>query len=223
MSYGNAMVPGIVNFSHVEFNYRYIQPKNKGLDGANTIGGTLSVALFEPLFLKFGAYWGSGKVLARLAPPTATTISPPSRPRWASHPAGGPPPAVHRRSEVSCMRTRNPTNSPGGFSNGAIYVAAALRFTATEAIEIQAGVTVSSADKYDSKVLDPERLLPLMPCSTWALGRLQRMPPVASVATSATAGIQPTKIRPQSQPGNDPGARSNPRFVEPARNISRQA
>jgi len=163
MSYGNAMVPGIVNFNYVEFNYRYIQPKNKGLDGANTIGGTLSVALFEPLFLKFGAYWGSGKG-AGTAGATNSDYD------FAAIQAavGFHTQLVDRRLQFTgeaglLYANLKSTNSSVSFSNGAIYVRPALRFTATEAIEIQAGVTVSSADKYDSKVLDLSGYFRVMP------------------------------------------------------------
>ena len=52
--------PNMVNFNNLEAYYRYLAPKHGDLSGANTIGATLTVALFNPLYLKFGASWGSG-------------------------------------------------------------------------------------------------------------------------------------------------------------------
>ena len=162
MSYAGA-VPGIVNYNYIEFNYRYVQPKSKGLDGANTIGGTLSVALFEPLFLKFGAFWGSGKG-AGTAGATNSDYD------FAAIQA-----AVGFHTKLIDQRLQftgeagvqyanlKSTNSTASFSDGAIYVRPALRFAPTEVIEVQAGVTVSSADKYDSKVLDLSGYFRVMP------------------------------------------------------------
>jgi hypothetical protein len=162
MSYAGA-VPGIVNYNYIEFNYRYVQPKNKGLDGANTIGGTLSVALFEPLFLKFGAFWGSGKG-AGTAGATNSDYD------FAAIQA-----AVGFHTKLIDQRLQftgeagvqyanlKSTNSTASFSDGAIYVRPALRFAPTDVIEVQAGVTVSSADKYDSKVLDLSGYFRVMP------------------------------------------------------------
>lgn len=59
-TYGAKPGPNMVNFNNLEAYYRYMAPKSNNLSGANTIGGTLTVALFNPLYLKFGASWGSG-------------------------------------------------------------------------------------------------------------------------------------------------------------------
>lgn len=162
-SYGSAALPGIVNFNYVEFNYRYIQPKNRGLDGANTIGGTLSVALFEPLFLKFGAFWGSGEG-------DGTAAATNSDYDFAAIQAavGFHTQLVDRRLQFSgeaglMYANLESTNNSVNFSDGSIYVRPALRFAATEAIELQAGVTVSSADEYDSKVFDLSSYIRVLP------------------------------------------------------------
>lgn len=162
-SYGGSTGPGIINFNYMELTYRYIQPKQKGLDGANTIGGTLSVALFEPLFLKFGAFWGSGKG-AGAAGATNSDYD------FAAIQA-----AVGFHTQLIDKRLQftgeagvqyanlKATNSTTSFSDGGIYVRPALRFAPTDAIEVQAGVTVSSTDKYDSKVMDLSGYFRVMP------------------------------------------------------------
>ncbi len=163
MGYGGAVVPGIVNYNYLELTYRYIQPKSKGLDGANTIGGTLSVALFEPLFLKFGAFWGSGKGAGTAG---ATNSDYDFAAIQAS--VGFHTQLLDQRLQFTGeagMQYANlkSTNTAASFSDGSLFVRPALRFAPTDAIEVQAGVTVSSADKYDSKVLDLSGYFRVMP------------------------------------------------------------
>ncbi len=162
MSYAGA-VPGIVNYNYIELNYRYLQPKNKGLDGANTIGGTLSVALFEPLFLKFGAYWGSGKG-GGTAGATNTNYDFASVQASVGFHTQLVDPRLQFTGEAGLMYANlKSSNTALSFSDGAIFVRPALRFAPTEAIELQAGVTVSSADKYDSKMVDLNGYFRVMP------------------------------------------------------------
>lgn len=163
MGYAGAMVPGIVNYDFFELSYRYIQPKNKGLDGANTIGGTLSVALFEPLFLKFGAFWGSGKG-AGTAGATNSDYDFAAIQASVGFHTQLVDPRLQFTGEAGVQYANlKSTNSTASFSDGAIFVRPALRFAPTDAIELQAGVTVSSADKYDSKILDLSGYFRVMP------------------------------------------------------------
>jgi hypothetical protein len=162
-SYGAATTGGIVNYNYLEFQYRFIQPKAKGLDGANAIGGTLSVALFEPLYLKFGASWGSGKG-GGVAGATNDNYD------FATVQAGVGfhtqlvDPRLQFVGEAGVIyASLKATNSTVGFSDGAIYVRPGLRFSLSDAIELQAGVTVSSANKYDSKVFDVAGYFRVMP------------------------------------------------------------
>lgn len=151
-AYGAATGPSIVNFDNIEVFYRFVDPKVNGLDGANTIGGALTVALFNPLFLKVGASWGSGGgggVGANADYDFATVQAG----------VGFHTPLINNRltfvAEAGLVYASLKTQGPNvGFSEGAIYVRPALRFTPFDFMEVQAGVTVTSADKYDSKVLD---------------------------------------------------------------------
>jgi hypothetical protein len=64
------------------------------------------------------------------------------------------------------------------FSEGSIYIRPGLRYMPFDFMEVQTGVTVSSADKYDSKVLDFStyfRVLPMFDIGVGAdLGDITR-------------------------------------------------
>lgn len=163
-AYGTkAAGPNMVNFNNIEAYYRYLAPKDSSLRGANTIGATLTVALFNPLYLKFGASWGSGD---------GGSISGAAKSNYdfASIQAG----AGFHTSLINDKLTfvaeaglvyasLRAQNSSVSFSDGSIYVRPALRFTPLDWLEVQAGVTVSSADKYDSKMLDLTAYFRLLP------------------------------------------------------------
>ncbi|MBK8090888.1 MAG: hypothetical protein IPK32_02515 [Verrucomicrobiaceae bacterium] len=143
--------PGIINYDYAELTYRFIDPKAPGLKGASTIGATLSVALFEPLYIKIGANWGSG----------ADSGPGGSNYDFASIQAGvgfhtqlvSPKLQFVGEAGVSYASLKA-SNSNASFSDGAIYARPGLRYALTDAIELNAGVMVSSADKYDSKLID---------------------------------------------------------------------
>jgi hypothetical protein len=146
--------PNMVNFNNVEAYYRYVAPKADNLSGANTIGATLTVALFNPLYLKFGASWGSGGG-------GSVTGATKGNYDFASIQAGAGfhTPLINDKLTFvaeagltyASLKAQDTTVS---FSDGSIYVRPALRFTPMNWLEVQAGVTVSSADKYDSKMVD---------------------------------------------------------------------
>ncbi len=155
-SYGAKTGPDMINFNNLEVFYRYVDPKQRDLDGAHTIGGALTVALFNPLYLKFGASWGSGPGGSGNAGGAAKADY-----DFASIQAGA---GFHTSlitdrltfvAEAGLSYTSlRAKDSSVSFSDGAIYVRPGLRFTPFDWMEVQGGVTVSSADKYDSKVLD---------------------------------------------------------------------
>lgn len=157
--------PNIVNFNNLEAFYRYLAPKEGDLAGANTIGATLTVALFEPLYLKFGASWGSGPGGGTVAGATKADYD------FASIQAGAGFHTQLINNRLTFVAEAGITyaslkakDTSVSFSDGSIYVRPALRFTPLDWLEIQAGVTVSSADRYDSKMLDLTgyfRLLPM--------------------------------------------------------------
>lgn len=163
-TYGATPGPNIVNFNNLEAYYRYLAPKNSSLQGASTIGGSLTVALFNPLYLKFGASWGSG------AGGGVPGGSGKANYDFATIQAGVGFHTALINDKLTftadagiiyaSLRAKDTSVS---FSDGSIYVRPALRFTPLGWLEVQAGVTVSSADKYDSKVLDCTAYFRLLP------------------------------------------------------------
>lgn len=158
--------PNMVNFNNLEAYYRYMAPKNGDLSGANTIGGTLTVALFNPLYLKFGASWGSGSGGGgTVAGATKANYD------FASVQAavGFHTALINDRltfvAEAGIVyASLKAKDSSVSFSDGSVYVRPALRYTPLDWLELQGGVTVSSADRYDSKMIDFTgyfRLLPM--------------------------------------------------------------
>lgn len=168
--YGSPQGPSIVNFDNVEVFYRYVDPKDKTLDGAHTIGGALTVALFNPLYLKFGASWGSGSggglAGAANADYDFATIQ---------AGAGFHTTLINNRltfvAEAGLIyASLKAKDTAVSFSDGSIYVRPALRFTPFDFMEVQAGVTVSSADRYDSKVLDLSTYFRVLPMFDIGIG-----------------------------------------------------
>ena len=155
-AYGtNAGGVNMVNFRYAEAYYRYLAPKHSDLSGASTIGGSLSLELSSLFYLKFGASWGSGT-------DTGGSVGAATHAKYqfASVQAGA---GFHTQlnsrltfvAEAGMVYANlKASNTSVGFSDGSIYVRPALRYTPLDWLELQAGVTVSSADKYDSKILD---------------------------------------------------------------------
>ncbi len=171
-NYGVKQGPSLVNFNNLEVYYRYVDPKNGNLDGASTIGGALTIALFNPLYVKVGASWGSG-------PGGSGTVGGAVNANYdfATIQAG----AGFHTSLISDKLTfvaeaglvyasLRATDSSLSFSDGAIYVRPALRFTPLDFLEVQAGVTVSSADKYDSKLVDLSTYFRVLPMFDIGIG-----------------------------------------------------
>jgi hypothetical protein len=157
--------PSIINFKNIEAFYRYLAPKQSQLSGANTIGAMLTVSLMNPFYLKFGASWGS-------APGSSSTFNNAAKVSYnfASVQAGA---GFHTAlineklifvAEAGLIYANLKSNNTSvSFSDGSIYIRPALRYKPLDWLELQAGVTVSSADKYDSKTLDFTSYFRLLP------------------------------------------------------------
>ena len=171
-SYGAKPGPEMVNFNNLEVFYRYVDPKDKSLDGAPTIGGALKVALFNPLYLKVGASWGSGSGGKGNAGGAVNADY-----DFASIQAGAGFHTALINNKLTFVAeaginytSLRATNSALSFSDGSIYIRPALRFTPLDWLEVQGGVTVSSADKYDSKVLDLSTYFRVLPMFDIGIG-----------------------------------------------------
>jgi len=130
------------------------------------------VALFNPLYLKFGASWGSGSGGAANGGNAKDADY-----DFASISAG----AGFHTSLITDRLTfvgeagltyasLKAKDTAVSFSDGSIYVRPALRFTPFDWLEVQGGVTVSSADKYDSKILDLSAYFRVMPMFDIGIG-----------------------------------------------------
>lgn len=155
-SYGNSSGASLVNFRNVEVFYRYVDPKDKNLDGAHTIGGALTLEVSSLLYLKVGASWGSGPGgSGNVGGATSADYDFASISAGAGFHTALIPNRLTFVGEAGLTYTSlRATDSSLSFSDGSIYIRPALRFTPVDYLELQAGVTVSSADKYDSKILD---------------------------------------------------------------------
>ena len=158
----------MVNFRYAEAFYRYLAPKQGDLSGASTIGGALSLELSNLFYLKFGASWGSGTDSGGSAGR--------AKYQFASVQAGaGFHTQLNNRltfvAEAGMVYANLKANNTAvSFSDGSIYVRPALRYTPLDWLELQAGVTVSSADKYDSKVLDLTSYFRVLPMFDLGVG-----------------------------------------------------
>lgn len=170
-AYGASAGSNMVNFRYAEAYYRYLAPKHSNLSGASTIGGALSLELSSLFFLKFGASWGSGTDNSG----SGGTGSH-AKYHFASVQAGA---GFHTQltnrltfvAEAGMVYANlKANNSSVSFSDGSIYVRPSLRYTPLDWLELQTGVTVSSADKYDSKMLDFTGYFRLMPKFDVGLG-----------------------------------------------------
>lgn len=142
--------PNLINYSFLQGNYEYVSPKSGDLEGANGLSVALSAQLFKPLFLKAEIGWaqsnGGGRVsreydFATVAIGAGVYIPVSDRFHLLAE-AGG----IY--GELDANRTKL------SFTDGALYLRPALRFAPIEALELQAGVTVTSSDAFDSLVID---------------------------------------------------------------------
>lgn len=142
--------PNILSYGFLEGQYQYVDPKDNRLEGSHGIGLTLSAQLFQPLYLKAGFGWSKSSGGGSASKEYDFTN--------ASLGVGLYLPIVskfHFVGEVGGIYSKlDATRESISFTEGAIYARPGLRFAPTEAIELQAGITISSADDFNSNVID---------------------------------------------------------------------
>lgn len=153
----------LLSYNYIDGGYRYIDPRGNALDGSHGIGVTLSMALFNPFFIKAGFNWTSGTggntvAAAANADYDFSTLSV----------AGGVFMPItekfHFVGEVGLIYANLDANSLGlSYTDAGIYVRPSLRYQAMDNLEIQGGVTVNSTSDYDSRSLDLGAYLKVMP------------------------------------------------------------
>lgn len=143
----------MLTYNYLYGGYQYNDPKANGLDGSHGLGVSLGVQLFQPFFIKASANWGSGEG-GGLAGVTGADYD------FASiSAAGGLYMPIfenfHFLGELGLNYTSiDAQNTAVSFNDGSIFVRPAFRFQPIQKLELQAGVTVSSSDNYDSRLLD---------------------------------------------------------------------
>jgi hypothetical protein len=153
----------LLSYNYIEGGYRYIDPRGGSLDGSHGLGATISLALFNPFFIKAGFNWTSGTggntaAAAAGADYDLSTISV----------AGGVfmpiTQKLHFIGEVGLIYANLDADRLGlSYTDAGIYVRPSLRYQAMDALELQGGVTVNSTSDYDSRVLDIGAYFSVMP------------------------------------------------------------
>ena len=149
-SFNASSAPNILSYGFLEGGYQYQQPKDSSLEGSHGVALALSVQLFKPLFIRADFGWSLSNGGGRSSREYDFTS--------ASLGAGLYLPIVdkfHLLAEVGGMYGKLDANiNRFSFTEGAIYARPALRFAPVEFLELQAGLTVTSSDSFDTMIFD---------------------------------------------------------------------
>lgn len=144
----------MLNYRYVEAGYRYVDPSGGELNGSHGLGVVLSIDLPTVFFVKGSFNWssGSGTKNVRGAANADYDLS-------VITIGGGAymaiTPKLHFVGEVGLVYANLSSSGNNiSYTDGGIYVRPSLRYQMVDWLELQAGVTVSSASDYDSKVID---------------------------------------------------------------------
>lgn len=149
-SFNASSAPNILSYGFLEGGYQFQEPKDSSLEGSHGVALALSVQLFKPLFIKAEFGWSLSNGGGRSSREYDFTS--------ASLGAGLYLPIVdkfHLLAEVGGMYGKLDANiNRFSFTEGAIYARPAIRFAPVEFLELQAGLTVTSSDSFDSMIFD---------------------------------------------------------------------
>ncbi|TDU81329.1 hypothetical protein EI77_00633 [Prosthecobacter fusiformis] len=144
----------MLNYRYLEAGYRYVDPKGGELNGSHGLGVTLSMDLPTIFFIKGGFNWssGTGKKSVRGASEADYDLS-------VITIGGGAYLAItnnlHFVGEIGLVYANLSSSGTSiSYTDGGIYIRPSLRYQLGQRLELQAGVTVSSANDYDSKIVD---------------------------------------------------------------------
>ena len=140
----------MLTYGQLQGSYDYTTFKDKSLDAAHGIGLSLTAQLFNPFFVRGQFNWsgGNGKELSKDGY-TFSTVG-----------IGGGgyfqiTPRVHLVAEIGGLYSSLSANKDSvSFTNGAIYVNPFFRLAATEDLELNVGIMMSSATDYNSRLLE---------------------------------------------------------------------
>lgn len=144
----------MINYRYIEANYRYVDPRGGDLNGSHGLGVTLSIDLPTMFFVKGSFNWSSGEGTknVRGAAKADYDLSVITIGGGAFIPLTD---KLHFVGEVGLVYANLSSSGRNvSYTDGGIYVRPSLRYQMVDWLELQAGVTISSADDYDSKVID---------------------------------------------------------------------
>lgn len=141
---------GMLTYGQLEVDYLRTTHDNKSLGASDGVGISLMTQLFHPFFLHFGVDFSSGNdktFSAKNYDFSTITLG-----------GGGYfaiTPRFHLVGEIGFLYANlDASKNSLSFSDGAVYIKPSLRFAATDSLELDGGLTATSADKYDSFVFD---------------------------------------------------------------------
>jgi hypothetical protein len=148
------MTPGaasqMLSYGLLEGQYVLNTFKDKSLDSSSGVKLELTAQLFNPFFLHADFSWSSNsgsKQSGRAYDFSTIRVG-----------GGGffaITDRIHLVAEVGGLySTLTAKKDALSFSDGALYINPTLRFAATDALELQAGVMMTSADKYNTRVIE---------------------------------------------------------------------
>ncbi|GEP43926.1 hypothetical protein [Brevifollis gellanilyticus] len=144
----------ILNYQYAEAFYRYVSPKEDKYNGSHGLGVALVMPLPTIFFLKGTFAWtsGSGEKTAKAAANADYELSTITIGGGAYMPITQ---KLHFVGEVGLVYANFQADGVNAsYTDGGIYVRPSIRYQVVDWMELQAGVTVSSTDDYDSKVFD---------------------------------------------------------------------
>jgi hypothetical protein len=142
----------MLTYGQLELNYNYTDFDNESVDPASGIGLDIMAELFNPFFIHGGFNWGMGSEAGDKKDEDSYNF------RTVSIGGGvhfAITPNLYFVGELGGIYSSlNADKSSLSFTDGAVYIHPQLRFAATDKLEVKAGVLLTSADDYDSKVFD---------------------------------------------------------------------
>lgn len=143
-----APASSILTYGQLEVAYSRTTFEDKKIDPTNGIGIGLMAELFKPFFVNASFGWGASSSKGKTKFDFSTI----------SIGGGGYLPIserFHIVAEVGGMYSSlSASKSKLSFSDGAVYINPYLRFAPSPDFEIRAGITATSADDYDSRIVN---------------------------------------------------------------------
>jgi hypothetical protein len=149
-----SMQGSMLNYQYFEIGYRYLDPKGGDYDGSHGLGGALVVELPATFFIKAAMNWTSGSgersgAGVRNADYDLSTISVGAG-VYAAIKSN-----LHFVGEAGFIYANfDADTAKRSYTEAGVYVRPSLRYQMVDWLELQAGVTVTSMDDYDNRVLD---------------------------------------------------------------------